>query len=120
MSCLFVALARQLGMDPRLVRKDICAYLEAGGTVIDGMQTKELVNSQYVREMSRPSTWGSAIEIQAACNLYRIRVAVTSLRPKDSRKPIVFTPVAHRLWQRTLFMTWTGSHYEASPPRLLT
>jgi len=119
MACLFVAIGKQLGIDHASVRRDVCDYLTRNGSVLEGVQTKDLVDKDYIKAMAQTSTWGSAIEIQAACSIYHVRIAVLSTRPRDRKTPIVFTPVGGRLYHRTLFLTWNGSHFEPASPMLL-
>ena len=120
MSFLFDSIGRQVGLSSAQVRMDICRYLDRGGTVLDGVKTADIVDSVYIKQMSLPSTWGGGVEIQAACNVYGVRIAVKSIRMGDSSRPIVFSPVTGRLTYKMLFMTWNGSHYEPAQAFLCT
>jgi hypothetical protein len=60
--------------------------------------------------MRNTSTWGGAIEIQAACNLYNVNITVRNYRDNNG-KNIEFLPVTNQA-SRTIELEWTGGHYE--------
>lgn len=117
MSCLFNSLARFVGEPSAVVRQKICDYLAAGKPIIEGLDTRTILayeyeGRDYVQRMRRPSTWGGAIEIQAACNLWGYRVVVHNHRTA-ARTQIEFLPVSLNSPTRTVHLSWTGGHYEA-------
>ena len=111
MSCLFNSLGRLLNVPTDSVRQIICDYLAADKPVLDGMETHDLLaleGPQYIQRMRQSSTWGGAIEIQAAVRIWNVNVTVQNRR--DRTVPIEFvTPTATT---GTLTLYWTGGHYE--------
>ena len=65
--------------------------------------------------MRSPSTWGGAIEIQAACNIWNLRINVSNYRdfsPKDeNNKVIEFLPI-NGVVKESINIYWNGGHYE--------
>jgi hypothetical protein len=67
--------------------------------------------------MRSPSTWGGAIEIQAACNIWNARIVVHDIR--SCQKPTIeFLPVSNdtinatKSPDKTFTLEWSGGHYE--------
>ena len=60
--------------------------------------------------MRSASTWGGAIEIQAACNIWNLRINVSNYRDQN-HKIIEFIPVKET-YERTIDIYWTGGHFE--------
>jgi hypothetical protein len=116
MSCLFNSLGRLLGIEPQALRQQICDFLEANRPIMEGMETAAICAldggsvAAYIGRMRLASTWGGAIEIGAACNLFNIRICVENRRSK-ANSLIEFVPVAGII-TKTLFIYWTGGHYE--------
>lgn len=116
MSCLFNSLGRLLEVHPAIVRGRICDYLASGGAIMDGMSTEDILKLEapsvavYVARMRLASTWGGAIEIGAACNIWDVRVVVENRRGRGT-KPIEFLPTSG-VFGRSLVVYWTGGHYE--------
>jgi hypothetical protein len=120
MSCLFNSFSRLLGEDPQAIRNRICDYLEAGEPIMDGIPTKIILDSDrpnYIAQMRNPSVWGGAIEIQAACNIWKAKVIVENRRDSAragagaGAQPIEFVPVSAPV-TKIMRIYWTGGHYE--------
>ena len=112
MSCLYIAIGNLLKINHREIRQKICDYLSAGNNLIDGLETKDILNIEdknYVKNMRRQSTWGGAIEIAAACNIWNCRINVINIRERPN-KIIEFNPSVSVI-EKTLTLKWTGSHY---------
>jgi len=95
------------------LRQEICNYLQENKPIIEGLDTTmilDMENKKYVEHMRNSSTWGGAIEIQAACNLYNVKIIVKDIRHQDG-KNIEFIPL-HQNIEREFFITWNGGHYE--------
>ena len=60
--------------------------------------------------MRLQSTWGGAIEIQAACNIWNLSIIVKDIRSNPS-KNIEFIPISNE-FSKTIHITWSGGHYE--------
>ena len=58
-----------------------------------------------------------AIEIQAAVNLWNVRVVVEMRRGAHPSPPLEFVPLRSTP-TRTVQIYWTGDHYEPVPPLL--
>jgi hypothetical protein len=118
MSCLFNSLQYFIpSLTPLQIRHQICDYLFENNPVIDGLDTREMLSlihargdENYIEEMRNSSTWGTAIEIQAACNIWRTAIIVKNIRDNPSTN-ITFTPV-NSAAQSTISVSWSGNHYE--------
>ena len=113
MSCLFNSMSYFLKTDSTTIRQEICNYLENNNKIIDGLDTKEILNMEsknYVKNMRNTSTWGGAIEIQAACNIWNMSVIVHDIR-NSRRDKITFLPINGKV-NNTINITWSGGHYE--------
>jgi hypothetical protein len=100
---------------PQEIRNRICDYLEQNEPVIDGIDTSVLLSmdgpsDEYISNMRRSSTWGGAIEIQAACNIWRTAIIVQNRRGSE-QSDIEFLPVKGAA-QSSVAVQWTGGHYE--------
>jgi hypothetical protein len=124
MSCLFNSFSRLLGEAPQAIRNRICDYLEAGEPIMEGIPTKMILDSDrpnYIAQMRNPSVWGGAIEIQAACNIWKAKVIVENRRDSvragagagtaAPAQPIEFVPVSAPV-TKIMRIYWTGGHYE--------
>jgi len=120
MSCLFNSLSYFIApqTDPQAIRARICDYLQANSPIIDGMATHDVLqldslntSDQYIGAMRSQSTWGGAIEIQAACNIWNARIVVHDVRGQ-AQKSIEFLPVSAITSDKTFTLEWSGGHYE--------
>jgi hypothetical protein len=83
MSCLFDSLQHFLPIGTNETRQAICDYLEQNRQIIDGIETSVILRMDrpnYIAQMRQSSTWGGAIEIQAACNIWNMTVHVYDIR----------------------------------------
>ena len=113
MSCLFNSLSYFIKEDSFKIRQTICDYLEKNNPIIDGLDTKEILkyeNDNYIQHMRHTSTWGGAIEIQSACNIWNLRIIVLNNRDIGNRL-IEFIQLSGK-YGRTIYLDWTGGHYE--------
>jgi hypothetical protein len=116
MSCLFVSLSHFLKKDSGTIRDIICNYLETNGKIIEDLDTDlilSLDNSKddYIKQMRMTSTWGGAIEIKAACNIWNVKILIHNIRDTNNVKIIEFVPI-NPVYKKTLNLTWNGCHYE--------
>lgn len=113
MSCLFESLAIFFKHNNhQKIRHDICNYLEQNRPIIDGLDTQTILsfeNPNYIRNMRLLSTWGGGIEIQVACNLWRLRIIVVNQQVRNSNR-IEFLPVTTS-YEHTIEIGWNGGHY---------
>ena len=61
MSCLFNSLSHFIQENSFTIRQKICDYLESNHSIIDGLETKfilELDSKNYINQMRSTSTWG--------------------------------------------------------------
>jgi hypothetical protein len=116
MSCLFHSLGKLLDLPTDTTRQLICDYLLTGQPIIDGMTTQELLALEcpdYIDHMRHSQTLGGAIEIQAAVNLWNVRVIVENHRDPNNPPPVEFVPLSSTVSPRTtLRLYWTGGHFE--------
>lgn len=116
MSCLFNSLSYFIKESSCQIRQKICDYLESNLPIMDGIETSCVLElehksaSSYITSMRSTSTWGGAIEIQAACNIWNICVNVRNDRDHCEKK-IQFIPINNH-YDRTIDIYWTGGHYE--------
>ena len=113
MSCLFNSLSYFIKEDSNIIRNKICDYLEENKQIINGIETKLILQYEipdYVKKMRKNTTWGGAIEIQVACNIWKCKIIVNNYRDiKHSR--IDFNPISCK-HNKIYEIEWTGSHYE--------
>jgi OTU-like cysteine protease len=134
MSCLFNSLSYFIPQtDPQAIRARICDYLQANSPIIDGMATHDVLqldslttSDQYIGAMRTLTTWGGAIEIQAACAIWNARIVVHDIRSSHGnghgpKQTIEFLPVANdandandaiNSPDKTFTLEWSGGHYE--------
>ena len=113
MSCLFNSLSYFIKDDSFKIRQTICDYLEQNKPIIDGLDTTEILkyeNNNYIQNMRNTCTWGGAIEIQCACNIWNVRIIVLNNRDSGNRS-IEFIQLSGQ-YDRTIYLDWTGGHYE--------
>ena len=111
MSCLFDSLSYFINYNSHQIRQKICDYLELNKPIIDGLDTKfilSLDDNNYIRNMRNDNQWGGGIEIQAACNIWNIRIIIHNIRNRGS---IEFLPLNNQ-YIYTINLTWNGNHYE--------
>lgn len=134
MSCLFNSLSYFIPLDSYTIRQQICNYLESNNPIIEDMETKIVLSFEYygygksnenhdnnsklyISSMRKPNTWGGAIEIQAACNIWNYRIIVLNYRDFTSNiqnnieNTIEFVPLHGRI-DKTIRIEWNGGHYE--------
>lgn len=88
----------------------ICEYLQQNEKIIDGLDTRMVLQMQdknYISKMQKNSTWGGAIEIQAACNIWKLRIMVNTSKGK-----IEFLPI-NNTYKKTINIYWSGNHFKA-------
>jgi hypothetical protein len=120
MSCLFNSLSYFIKEDSHKIRQTICDYLQENNPIIEGLETHDILKLEnatnnentYISNMRLMSTWGGAIEIQCACNIWNTQINVLSLRHKDEGNNIIeFIPL-HKNITTTIEISWNGGHYE--------
>jgi hypothetical protein len=112
MSCLFDSLSYFIKENSYEIRQKICDYLQNNEKIIDGLDTKtilELDDVNYINNMRNVETQGGAIEIQSACNIWNLSIDV---KDTQMNKNIVFFPL-NTNYNNTIYLEWNGGHYEA-------
>ena len=129
MSCLFNSMSHFIKEDggPNGIRQRICDYLEKNLPILEGMETHDVLQleaptaAHYISKMRKSSTWGGAIEIQCACNIWNARIIVHDIRSHNSdnnNNKIEFLPLqksntsANTAFPIELHLEWSGGHYE--------
>ena len=134
MSCLFNSMSHFIKEDggPNCIRQRICDYLEKNLPILEGMETHDVLQleaptaAHYISKMRKSSTWGGAIEIRCACNIWNARIIVHDLRIRNNKNnnnnnnnsnnnKIEFLPfksdnAPHPSLE--LHLEWSGGHYE--------
>jgi hypothetical protein len=116
MSCLFNSLSYFINEDSYTIRQKICDYLQENKPIIDGLQTCEVLAfesanpASYISTMRSTNTWGGAIEIQAACNIWNTRINVANYRDRNN-ETIEFIPIQSN-YEKTMNIYWNGGHFE--------
>ena len=115
MSCLFNSISHFVDGNGQVVRQKICDYLQNNNKIIDGLDTKfilDMESKDYVKKMRLSNTWGGAIEIQGACNIWKLKIVVKNIKHnKKNNVDIEFLPV-DSVFNKTIHLTWSGGHYE--------
>ena len=119
MSCLFNSLNYFIQEGSSEIRQKICDYLQENKPIMDGLETNTILSfenpvpSKYIENMRLMSTWGGAIEIQAACNIWKLCIIVKDIRTISSceKKEIEFLPISG-IVENTIYLEWSGGHYE--------
>jgi hypothetical protein len=112
MSCLFESLACFVGSTADGLRNEICDFLQTDPVLYDDVRVSHLLDDaetpsdlrRYVHEMRKPTTWGSALEIECFCRLYRCRVDVNV-----AKTGAVARFGAGRM--KPFIVLWDGAHY---------
>jgi hypothetical protein len=98
----------------------ICDYLQENKPIIEGIETHNILKyenndvNKYINNMRLSSTWGGAIEIQVACNIWNMCINVINIRDNhnnNNKNIIEFIPVNKKI-DKTFKITWSGGHYE--------
>ena len=113
MSCLFNSLNYFFNHSSDQIRQIICDYLEQNKPLIDGLTTDFILSldgSNYIKNMRRSNQWGGAIEIQAACNIWNLRIIIHNMSGSKISK-IEFLPISGK-YDNMIQLLWTGNHYE--------
>ena len=109
---------------PHAIRQRICDYLQNNLPILDGMETRDILkleapsSEHYISNMRNSSTWGGAIEIQCACNIWNARIIVHDIRShysNNKNNKIEFLPLKSENAQHPsleLNLEWSGGHYE--------
>ena len=115
MSCLFNSMSRLFphNQNPQEIRNKICDYLAANPKLMD-ISMSEIVQadesssdlSSYVQRMRSPCTWGGAIEIAAASQIWNCSFYV---KVERTGKWIEFLKEGS---ETKYGLSWTGGHYE--------
>lgn len=109
MSCLFKSIGSCIKKNPNQVRNEICTYLEENNSIIEGLNTKNILDldrNKYIESMRNTTTSGGGIEIAAASNIYRIRICIYSKK----NNPIIFIPLDNN-YHKTINLFYTGNHF---------
>jgi hypothetical protein len=116
MSCLFNSLNYFLGEGSYEIRQKICDYLRDNKPIIQDSDTHEILKFEnlspesYIQNMRSMSTWGGAIEIQCACNIWNLGINVKNYRDNNNQT-IQFIPCNNSI-NKIINIYWTGAHYE--------
>lgn len=112
MSCLFDSMSYFFKINSMELRQIICNYLERNEPIIDGLETKtilDLEDTNYIQKMRNPACWGGGNEIRAACNIWSAKIIVY-LDQKFETK-IEFIPLNSEC-NGYIELLWYGDHYE--------
>ena len=129
MSCLFNSMSHFIKEDggPNGIRQRICDYLEKNLPILEGMETCDVLqleapsSQNYISKMRKSSTWGGAIEIQCACNIWNARILVHDIRGNNNNNnnnninKIEFLPLQTSDVDSgclEINLEWSGGHYE--------
>jgi hypothetical protein len=115
MSCLFNSMSRLFpdAPNPQEIRNKICDYLATSPTLMD-ISMSEIINADgsfpdltsYIQRMRSPCTWGGAIEIAAASELWNCSFQV---KVEKTGNWIEFLK---KNSSHIYKLSWSGGHYE--------
>jgi hypothetical protein len=113
MSCLFNSMSRHFGEDPQIIRNKICDYLSTNPMTEMGLHISEIIQiesgknlEEYIHSMRSPCTWGGAIEIAAALQIWNCSFHVKVERTGN------WIEFIKENAQQKYGLSWTGGHYE--------
>jgi hypothetical protein len=116
MSCLFRALAEQVGGTTQGWREDIERFLLTD-PILGDLKASENIKFEtgetlqaYVQRMRHANQWGGALEIKAFCNMTGRTVVLKHLR---TGKETEFLPDKEAILKPPVVLKFTGSHYMA-------
>ena len=113
MSCLFDSIGKFLNIDGFTIRQKICDYLESNAPIIEGLDTKLILDSedpQYLLKMRHPLVFGGANEIKVATIIWSLRILVY-INP-EMTKYIEFQPICGD-YRYTIRLSYqNNNHYE--------
>lgn len=135
MSCLFNSISKWTSESSDVVRQKVCDYMDKhsdrGFDDIPLVQMLDTYNESlskmekkrsvlaYITNMRKSSTWGGAIEIRAAAEVYGRRIVVFSIRKSDNplfTNGLVFSPSSFASNdEEDIKISWNGFHYEPLP-----
>ena len=107
MSCLFDTLSVFLEKPTSVIRAEICDYLATNPNLLEGIDLHTVFNDpDYVAKMRNSTTWGGAIELRAASQLWHLHIIVHHANgtPIEFISPIQGT---------SIHIHWSGTHYTA-------
>lgn len=118
MSCLFESLGSSINMSAAALRHAICEFLSENPVLYDEIRVSDLLDDNetpsdlttYVRTMRRSETWGSALEIEVFCRMYKKRVKV-NLLPQGDGASVSFGD----RYRSIIVLNWDGGHYTCPP-----
>lgn len=114
MSCLFNSLASFLDTTSPALRRNIALFLHTNPELYDEIKAKDFIEwagegdlGEYASRMARSSTWGTAVEIKACCELYDVDITVHVLYTgREIKFESIYNP------RKVIHISYTGSHYE--------
>lgn len=113
MSCLFDAIGKFINIDGYTVRQKICDYLDSYKPLIDGVDTKIILESEdphYLIKMRDPRVFGGGNEIRVACILWSLRIIVY-INPQLT-EVIEFIPLVGTYRYTIKLCYQNNNHYE--------
>lgn len=118
-ACLFESLAKFSNRNHLELRESLCDFLEERPIlgeyrVGDDFLKFEMGDDvdEYIKHMRNSDTWGGAIEIQAFCELTGVKVNVLALESPTNPKRSSYEHVPKEWKQGTLYVLYTGNHFE--------
>ena len=112
MSCLFESLTSFISnLSHEELRNIICDYLIKNPIMYDSMKASDSMweyndnLKRYVDNMRLTSTWGSALEIKAFCNIFNANVNLYYNGKLIEFKSLTSNP------KFTILLGYTGDHY---------
>ena len=116
MSCLFDSLSYFISnLNGAQLRKEITDFIQQDPIMIEpNVRLSSLLESDhisihnYVQEMRQTSTWGSAIEIKAFCEMFQVEVHVELLHEK---RTVEFIPKVNQNHNKYIKICWNGNHF---------
>lgn len=115
MSCLFQSLSvHTKTYNASQLRQMICDFLQTDPKLIGDSKFSSLINKntslvEYIKEMRKSTTWGSAFEIKAFCEIFTVIVLVKT----RANEFIEFLPSETFIdYPKRIKIDWNGFHYE--------
>mmetsp|Transcript_33570 Transcript_33570/g.81152 ORF Transcript_33570/g.81152 Transcript_33570/m.81152 type:complete len:230 (+) Transcript_33570:68-757(+) len=113
-ACQFRSLSHQLyGTDEHhlAVRTDVVEHIRKNMEQFSGFMAGD--PEQYLRDMARMNTWGDHLTLQAAADLYGVKVCLFTTSPADPLCIVEIEPKQRKSEKCLLMSFWSESHYNS-------
>ena len=98
-NCLFEAVGRSIGVDPYQLRRATVSWMNVENQLVNDVPVAKWIEwaghksfQVYLAQMSQAGTWGSALEISAMANMFKVPFLVYSKQDHTIKRIAEFLP----------------------------